>query len=135
MTAAYSVAANATPGNRGVKLSNTLGETEEVDFTVAESPDPWVAGINYWGGFTGARGTSGYIEIYGGYLGPGATVEVSSSGVTATVSWSGQYNSPYYPWYQINVYCTVDQYAAAGTYYLTVTTPGGTANYPIVTLQ
>jgi hypothetical protein len=131
----YSVDAGAAVGDRDVTVSNPSGTSGVKKLTVTwHSTAPVIWGPWMVPPFDGARGTSGYIAIFGSDLGPNTEISIDRPGVTAIISYYGDPGTTP-PYTQINIYVTVDSDAAAGAYNLTVTTPLGSASCPIITLQ
>jgi len=113
----FTIAANADPGPHTLTVTTNSGNASAT-FTVFSTPQPpTIAGIIP---AQGARGTNGYIEIYGSNLSPSPVVNISGGGVSVT--------NVYVSASQVNVYYVIDPNATPGTRYLTVTTAVGTSN-------
>ncbi len=122
----YSVDAAAPIGPRWLSVETDNGTAGDL-FSIARSTPvpPHINGIDPT---AAARGSSGYIAIYGDHLIDGyGVVSVSGSGVSVT--------NVYESTLQINVSYTISANAAPGPRTLTVTTSAGVSNGVSFTVQ
>ena len=120
INASYGIASNAPVGSCTISVTTDNGTSNGAAFMIVAGPPPApsISGISPT---SGARGTSGFISIYGQNLVNGTpVVSVSGTGVTVTNS--------YVSAGQINVAYTIASSAATGTRTLTVATTSGTSN-------
>lgn len=116
ITASFTISAEAALGPGNVLVTTSGGTTLPAVFTVL-SPEPVVTAISP---ASGAQGTSVQVTLTGNNFVAGATIAVSTAGVTAS---SITVVSPT----QITATLTIAGTAAAGPASVTVTTPTGTS--------
>ncbi len=117
ITASFVISATATPGAQNVTVTNSVGTSSGLSFTVAAAP-PTLSSLSV---NSGGQGQNALVTLAGTFFAAGTTVAVSGTGVTVS-------NLTVVSSTQITATFVIAAGATAGAHNVTVTNAGGTSS-------